>query len=145
MKKFSPIRTIHEDLFEEFKMIFPKLNKEIQSWDKDGPNRIYIRLKDGTSLTFDICQTVTFLTKGTDIDTGDGRDMTKEEFISHISSCIKDAMRRRKITQKELSKCIGTTERNLTVYCAGKRTPSLYLLYKITRALRLSFDELLGL
>lgn len=136
---------VSEKLFKEFETLYPNLKKEVRMWGGDGPNRIYIRLKDGRSLTFDIFQKVMFLKSELDTNGIDERNMTKEEFISHVSSNLKKAMQKHNVTQKELSKYVGTTERNLSVYCSGTRVPNLYICYKIARALKISINELLGI
>lgn len=136
---------ISEKLLKEFEILYPNLKKEIRMWGGDGPNRIYIRLKDGRSLTFDAFQKVTFLKNESNIGNVAEPDMTKEEFITHVSTNLKKIMQKYNVTQKELSKYAGTTERNLSIYCSGSRIPNLYVCYKIARALKISLNELLGL
>lgn len=44
---------------------------------------------------------------------------------------IKEARRKRDITQEELAKAIGVTDKSISAYESGRITPPLYVLQKI--------------
>ena len=51
----------------------------------------------------------------------------------------------RKLTQKELASLIGVKNSVISFYEVGDRTPSLEALIKLSKALRISTDVLLGI
>lgn len=51
----------------------------------------------------------------------------------------------RKLTQKELASLIGVKNSVISFYEVGDRTPSLEVVIKLSKALHISTDKLLGL
>ena len=53
--------------------------------------------------------------------------------------------KKRKLTQKELASLVGVKNSVISFYEVGDRTPSLEVLIKLSGALRVSTDALLGI
>lgn len=63
------------------------------------------------------------------------------EFGDRLRQLRKD----RKLTQKELANLIGVKNSVISFYEVGERTPSLEVLIKLSKALHVSTDVLLGI
>ena len=58
---------------------------------------------------------------------------------------LRKLRKERKLTQKELASLIGVKNSVISFYEVGDRTPSLEVLVKLSKALHVSTDVLLGL
>lgn len=58
---------------------------------------------------------------------------------------LRKLRKERKLTQKELANLIGVKNSVISFYEVGDRTPSLEVLVKLSKALRVSTDILLGI
>lgn len=58
---------------------------------------------------------------------------------------LRQLRKERKLTQKELANLIGVKNSVISFYEVGDRTPSLEVLIKLSKALHISTDVLLGI
>ena len=58
---------------------------------------------------------------------------------------LRKLRKERKLTQKELATLVGVKNSVISFYEVGDRTPSLEVLIKLSKALRISTDVLLGI
>lgn len=68
----------------------------------------------------------------------------KEKIQKTLSDRLKKARMEKGLTQPELAKIIGSTDRNISNYETGYSFPSIVVLYKISIALSTSVDYLFG-
>lgn len=71
-------------------------------------------------------------------------DTKTEEFKKAFASNLKQIMRDRQITQKELAEVAGITNTCVSYYMTGRRLPPLESLYRLASALGCSIDVLCG-
>lgn len=64
--------------------------------------------------------------------------------MKNIGASIKEARRRKNITQEQLAESIDTTKSAISRYELGKREPSLAQLYKIAQVLDVTVEDLMG-
>lgn len=70
--------------------------------------------------------------------------LDKKEFKKIFSSRLKKSRIKKGLTQPELAKLIGSTDRNISNYETGYSFPSIIVLYKLSIALSTSIDYLFG-
>lgn len=61
----------------------------------------------------------------------------------HVGEKIRVARNRKKITQEKLSEIAGLSQNFISQLESGRKTPSLFTILKISRALSVSFSRLL--
>ena len=64
--------------------------------------------------------------------------------MDNLGNRIKDLLKVRKMTQKELSKKVGISEQSMSRYINNKRIPDVILCDEIARILGVTVDFLLG-
>lgn len=62
-------------------------------------------------------------------------NMTEQEYRNEFSKRLKNMIKDKEITQKELSKLTGISEHTISNYVTGQITPSLFHANEIARAL----------
>lgn len=73
-------------------------------------------------------------------------ELSAEEKLKFIlGKRIKESREKAKLTQPDLAKMVGSTDRNISNYETGYSYPSVKVLYHISVALETSADYLLGL
>lgn len=104
--------------------------------DQKAPNGdIIIITKDGKRYLYD------FLTVTCREIHEPGYEMTEEEFKAEFGIRLHKIMRRKGITQFELSDKTGISRQMINSYLTGKSVPSFYKVTVIARALNCSIDE----
>lgn len=68
--------------------------------------------------------------------------MSNKKVGCDVKNNLKKYREKNKLTQKELAKRIGTTERNYQYYEAGTRTPNAYTANKLAKELGTTSMEL---
>lgn len=126
---------MEERLFESFKLYYPSLAKMTVEYRMNGPDILIAKLSDGATIRFDDMEH-TFQSIPYSSD-----DMTEENCRYEFSIRLRRLMVYKGINQAELAERIGTTQATLSRYLTGKRTPNLYILDKIAKALNCSIDE----
>lgn len=77
-------------------------------------------------------------------DDGDNRKLRKE-FTSRLSERIKDVRKSKKMTQQELAEKAGLHLTYVGHLELGKYHPTVFVMWKISKALGVSMNELTGL
>lgn len=72
------------------------------------------------------------------------QQLSYEEFRERLSENIWKMMRVRKINQTQLAVRAGVSPGTITGIMTGSRDPSIYVLWTVSRALRIAPEELIG-
>lgn len=124
-----------ERLFESFKLYYPSIAKMTVDYHMDGPDVLIAKLSDGATIRFDDMEH-TFQSIPYSSD-----DMTEENCRYEFAIRLRRLMVYEGISQAELADKIGVSQVSISNYLTGKRTPNLYVLDKIAKALNCSIDE----
>lgn len=73
----------------------------------------------------------------------EGYELTEEEILEEFSNRLRYLMRLRRITQRDLSEMTGLTQPAISKYVSGRTMPNMHSLYKLSRALDCSVDDLM--
>lgn len=123
-------------IFDNLKRMYPFLYEQMESYVIINDFDIHIKLKDGSTILYD------------DFDKSfrslpeNCNELTEEQCRREFGSRLFRMMRRKCITQEELSYRTGIHQTIISKYINGKHTPSLYNADKIAKALNCSLDEL---
>lgn len=122
-------------LQRNFEMYFPFKQENIDNYHANGDFEVIIKMKDGTNISYDdVEKSFRRLPK-------DSSHMSKEECLNEFGVRLRKVMCRKGISQLELSNITGIQQSILSDYMNGKKSPTLYKLDKIARALDCSVDE----
>ena len=124
-----------ERLFESFKLYYPSFAKKTVEYRTFGPDILIAKLSDGDTIRFDDMEhTFQRIPYSSD-------NMTEENCRYEFSIRLRRIMVYKAISQAELAEKIGVSQVAISNYLTGKRTPNLYVLDKIAKALDCSLDE----
>lgn len=70
-------------------------------------------------------------------------DLDCDDISTEFGYTLKRLMRRRGLGQQDLSELSGITQRSISLYINGKRSPTLITLHKLARALNCDIEELI--
>ncbi len=62
----------------------------------------------------------------------------------HFGSRLRDLRRQKNLTQKQLAELVGVQNSIISFYEVGERVPSVEMIIRLSRVLRVSTDYLLG-
>lgn len=71
--------------------------------------------------------------------------MERTTINQKVGKAIHQALKRREMTQDQLAKMIGTTQRSISAYVRGEQQPSLETLVMICQVLELNLNQILHL
>ena len=59
-----------------------------------------------------------------------------------IAKILKQEMKQKKLSQKDLARILNTTQQNISLYCTGKGEPNIETIRKICKALEITPNDL---
>lgn len=121
--------------FLNLKDRYPQIAENMVEDQKELNGDIVIVTKDGKQYLYD------FLTVTCREIHAPGYEMTEAEFKTEFGIRLHKIMRRKGVTQLELSDKTGISRQTINSYLAGKNVPSFYKVSAIARALNCSIDE----
>lgn len=71
--------------------------------------------------------------------------MERTTINQKVGKAIHQALKRKEMTQDQLAKLIGTTQRSISAYVRGEQQPSLETLVMICQVLELNLNQILHL
>lgn len=123
-------------MFERFKRDYTVIAEDVVDYYLDG--RFYLALEFGDGsvrLWSEFDRKFLPLPKNLD-------SMSDEQYRVDIGRRIYEVMYRKNVTQEKLSEMTGIAQQQLSRYISGRTMPNFRALDKITRALRMSLEEL---
>ena len=123
-----------EKMFGNFAMRFPFIAEKVVEWSENSEYDITVRLEDSSMFLYD------------DIEgsirklPSDSRSLTKDECNREFGERLMRMMRRKAVTQEELSERTGIDQAQISRYLNGKNSPSFYIVDKIAKALNCSVE-----
>lgn len=130
-------------IFNEFKKKQPGLIKNLHSWNPYDHLKILVKLTDGTEIIYDYLTKKSYVTPPEPKVEERKIFMDEDSWREEFSNRLFDILEGMDITQKELAEQIGVDERTIRMYKHCDRTPSAYIVYKITNVLGCDPSELI--
>ena len=121
--------------FLNLKDRYPQIAENMVEDQKEPNGDTIIVTKDGKRYLYD------FLTVTCREIHEPGYEMTEVEFTTAFGIRLHKIMRRKGVTQLELSDKTGISRQTINSYLSGKNVPSFYKVSAISRALNCSIDE----
>lgn len=123
-----------EKMFNNFTMRFPFIAEKAVEYCESSEYDITVRLEDGSIFLYDDMEgSIRKLPS-------DSASLTKEECDREFGERLMKMMRRKSITQAELSERTGLSQAQVSNYINGRTTPSFYIADKIAKALGCSTE-----
>lgn len=119
--------------FDRFARYYPMYAECTIEWRELGGSRIVCTLDDGSKKVFDFNDSSVY-TIPSECDGNIQRKL--------FGVALKDMLREKQITQKELSVLTGISQVTISKYVTGKNIPSFYTANVIARALNCKIDDL---
>lgn len=114
---------------------FPFIAEQAVGYFENGSFELLIELNNGSVVSYDeIEHSIRYLPQ-------DSNNLTEAECKNEFGIRLNRIMRRKGITQFELSEMTGITQPAISNYMTGKTTPSFYNVDKIAKALDCSIEE----
>jgi len=123
-------------IFDRFKNKYPTLANEVVNYYMDGRYMLTLEYENGNAQFWDEFDDIFYPVNV------DHNSVTDEQYRIDIGRRIYKVMFMKNITQEMLSEMTGIAQQQLSRYISGRTMPSFRSLDKITRALRMSLDEL---
>ncbi len=123
-----------DKMFNNFTIRFPFIAEKATEWFESSEYDITVRLEDGSIFLYDDMEgSIRKLPS-------DSGCLTKEECDREFGERLMRMMRRKFVTQSELSERTGLSQAQISNYINGRTTPSFYIADKIAKALGCSTD-----
>lgn len=123
-------------LLRGFDTYFSFLKNEVASFNAVSDTELLIKLKNGDVILYDdIDKTIRNLPK-------DSNHMSEEECLTEFGERLRKIMKRKRISQIELSELSGIRREMLSRYLNGINIPSFYNADRIAKAVGCSLDDL---
>ena len=123
-----------EKMFGNFAMRFPFIAEKVVEWSENSEYDITVRLEDSSMFLYDNIEgSIRKLPS-------DSRSLTKDECNREFGERLMRMMRRKAVTQEELSERTGIGQAQISRYLNGKNSPSFYIVDKIAKALNCSVE-----
>lgn len=129
------LETMDGYIKRNFELRYPSIARSMVSCEEDGVYDYIIKTDDGCMYIYDC------LDESIKKIVDDPRRMTEEDFRRETGRRIKRMMRRRQLTESELSDATGISQVMLSRYITGKSSPSFYNISKIATALNCDICE----
>lgn len=128
------IDAVISNSYRNFSMFYPHLTKDIVALSYDHVSQeLIIEVKDGEWFAYcDLTETVRTIPNDR---------LTEQQLRTEFGIHLEWLMRRRGMTQMELSELTGITQCNISLYLRGRITPSIYKAMLIAEALECSIDS----
>ena len=126
---------INKELLKGLNLYFPAIYKDMTNCKQCGPFALEVKTSNGAFWFYDDVQsTIRRLPQ-------DRNSLTEEECRTEFGKRLVMMLRRKGITQEELSKRSCVSSKTLSLYITGKHTPNFYIADKIAKALECSMDH----
>lgn len=129
---------VKESLIREFSMMSPSGSSRTVDYALLSPYRLMVYFDNGDRCVYNsLTKIIRHLS-----NTRDG----KSEYLwrKRFSDCLIDILLERGLTQKELSERSSISETTLSFYMNRHRTPSAYMIEKLSTALECTTEDLLA-
>lgn len=125
---------------ELFKMMFPVYNDKIIDYMNIGDMETIFYMTDGSKVIFDaLDRTAIYIKPRTDSDA----ELSEEEWRKEFSRKLKRKLALRNMTQKNLAVQTDISYNSISRYSRGERTPDIFIIKKIAKALNCEAAELM--
>ena len=126
-------------LYEDFKMMYPELEKHTIDWYPSGPTEITMMQDDRSKVTYDsYFNAIRFISRENCTT-----DISEEDWRNNFGIKLSDRLIVVGMTQKDLSERTGISAQTISKYIRGCSSPSTYNIIKIAKALNCSTTSLL--
>lgn len=122
-------------LFNNFKLCFPFIANKAIEWYEDYYGDLVLKMDDGETIIYDD------ITRSYRRLPYDSTELTEDECRREFGIRLDKILRRKNITQIELSEMTGINKVILNGYITGKHSPSFYNVDIIAKALGCSSDD----
>lgn len=124
----------YDRMFNHFVMRFPFIAEKVVECCESSEYDITFKLEDGDIFLYDDMEgSIRKLPS-------DSGSLTKEECDREFGERLMRMMRRKAVTQAELSERTGIDQAQISRYLNGKNSPSFYIVDKIAKALNCSVE-----
>lgn len=135
-------------IFEEFKKTYPSISKNVAHWYASGHLEITVRLNDRSKVVYSYLDK-----KGRVIPPDENSVVFKEnkmymdqdEWMDEFSTRLCCMMESLDISQRELARLTGLSDRTIRAYLNGDRVPSAYNICLMAKALGCYVTELIDI
>lgn len=125
----------YEQLFDEFKLYFPWLTDNVDSWTSNGPNTILIKMFDGKEIEYNH----NFKSIKNVVDYNGTEDDWRREFSNKLIEKMAD----KGFDQSYLSELSGVSQVSISKYINRKAMPSGFVIDRLAEALECSVSDLI--
>jgi len=123
------------EMYEDFKMIYPLLEKRVVSWIPGGRREILVKLDDGTRIAYDDFRQCVR-------NVGNLDDISQEAWRYHFSRKLEELMWENGMNQTELAKRLGISSVMVSRYMTRKSSPTVEVLLKLSSVFGTTVGEL---
>ena len=122
-------------LYDNMSDYFPFISRDAIECKEISPFELMIRLNDGSAVIYDdSIRSIRNLPPDSD-------KLTEEQCRREFGIRLHKLLKRKNITQNELSEKTGISNISISKYITGKTSPSFYAVDKIAKVLKCSIDE----
>lgn len=122
-------------LFNNFKLCFPSIANKAVALYENSYGELIVKLENGETIIYDD------VTRSYRRLPYDSTELTEDECRREFGIRLDKMLRRKNITQIELSEMTGINRSILNGYITGKHSPSFYNVDRIAKALGCSVDD----
>ena len=120
---------------ERFSKAYPSIAEKAYEFRKMNNDELLVRLNDGTCLLYnELDYTYITLPKSRS-------SMTDDDYKQEFAYCLKRAMLRQEINQKELAEQSGISQGNISEYLSAKHLPNYIHICKLANAFHCSIAD----
>lgn len=128
--------------YEDFKVEFPELVKDVVDYYPSGYLEIIVKLADGRKYAYDFLSKTKKLISKYEPYEG-GNQLTDQEWRSEFARRLKRRMHIKGLTQLDLSRLSCISTHTLSKYTNGESAPNIRNVSKLARILECSVAELI--
>lgn len=123
-------------IYSQFLIHYSYLEKDIDSFEEVNNYQMLLHMNNGSRMIYDgledRCRKLP----------SDSHSMSEKECTAEFAARLRNIMRFKGCSQKELSERTGISQPSISNYAMGKTSPNFYNLDRIAKALDCSVDEL---
>lgn len=117
-------------------LYFPDLEQKVVDYRQYKGLLLKLYTNTDTDYFYDLATNVLYpIPKDTD-------NLTKDQFLRIFGIVMRNAIRYSGLTQEEIAKKTGFKQSQISDYLYGRHTPSFYAVYKISKAIGCSLEDL---
>ena len=126
---------IREDELRNFSFYHPDLIDDVMEFRVFYYTKVFLQMRNGEVYVYD--EELNSLARMPD----DPYDMTEEECRDVFRKALAHIMRMKGVSQDRLSRLTGISQQAISSYICGRRSPTLYVMDKLAKALECSTDD----